>query len=302
MLRYDLTDLKIFAALARTGSLTAASRVLPYTVSALSLRLRRLEEAVGAALFTREARGLALTPAGDMLLAQAQNVLRASAQLETAMSGFSRGERATLRIASNSTGLQSVIAPAAGPFLAGRSVRLVFLERRTRACLDAVRDGSADLAFGLGTRFREEPDVEVLHVVADRHVVVLPRTHPLAEKALLRFSETLAYPYVSAPRSAPIGAAMAERAEALGIDYAPVAEMPSFALMLELVLQGAGLAIMPKAALRSRADALERLSVVDLVDEWADRPLAFAHLKSRPLTAAAHAFVEACIAEWADFG
>ena len=139
MHRYDLTDLKIFAALARTGSLTAASRVLPYTVSALSLRLRRLEEAVGASLFTREARGLALTPAGDMLLAQAQNVLRAAAQLETAMSGFSRGERATLRVASNSTGLQSVIAPAAGPFLAGRSVRLVFLERRTRACLDAVR-------------------------------------------------------------------------------------------------------------------------------------------------------------------
>ena len=156
------------------------------------------------------------------------------------------------------------------------------------------------LPFGLETRFREEPDVEVLHVVADRHVVVLPRTHPLAEKALLRFSETLAYPYVSAPRSAPIGAAMAERAQALGIDYAPVAEMPSFALMLELVLQGAGLAIMPKAALRSRADALERLSVVDLVDEWADRPLAFAHLKNRPLTAAAHAFVRACATEWAD--
>ena len=156
-----------------------------------------------------------------------------------------------------------MIAPAAGPFLAGRSVRLVFLERRTRACLDAVRDGSADLAFGLGTRFREEPDVEVLHVVADRHVVVLPRTHPLAEKALLRFSETLAYPYVSAPRSAPIGAAMAERAEALGIDYAPVAEMPSFALMLELVLQGAGLAIMPKAAVTVGRDprTMRRLSL-----------------------------------------
>lgn len=302
MPRYDLTDLQVFATLARTGSLTAAARTLPYTASALSLRLRKLEEALGTALFTREARGLALTPAGDMLLAQAQNVLRAAAQLETAMSGFNRAERTTLRIASNSTGLQSVIAPAAGPFLAGRSVRLVFLERRTRACLDALRDGSADLAFGLETRFREEADLEVLHVVADRHVVVLPKTHPLASRPSVKFSETLAYPYVSAPRSTPIGAAMAERAEALGIDYAPVAEMPSFALTLELVLQGAGLAIMPKAALRSRADALERLSVVDLVDEWADRPLAFAHLKNRPLTAAAHAFVRACATEWADFG
>ena len=56
MIRYDLNDLNIFLVLARTGSLTAAAQTLPFTTSALSLRLRKLESTLGTALFTREAR------------------------------------------------------------------------------------------------------------------------------------------------------------------------------------------------------------------------------------------------------
>ena len=50
MIRYDFTDLSIFLTLARTGSLTKATETLPFTPSALSLRLRKLEDALGAKL------------------------------------------------------------------------------------------------------------------------------------------------------------------------------------------------------------------------------------------------------------
>ena len=193
MIRYDFTDLSIFLTLARTGSLTKATETLPFTPSALSLRLRKLEDALGAKLFMREARGLALTPAGDVLVRHAQNVLKAAAQLETAMSGFDTKERRTLRIASNSTGLQNVIAPVAGGFLAGRRVRLVFLELRSHEAAEALSDGRADLAFGVEHIFRHSDlPIEVSPLFTDRHVVIVPKSHPLAQREAVRFADTLA--------------------------------------------------------------------------------------------------------------
>ena len=60
-MRYDLTDLKLFLAIAQTGNLSRASNELHLTPSAASYRLRNLEAALGLVLFTREHRGMRLT-------------------------------------------------------------------------------------------------------------------------------------------------------------------------------------------------------------------------------------------------
>lgn len=295
MIRYDLNDLNIFLVLARTGSLTAAAQTLPFTTSALSLRLRKLESTLGTALFTREARGLALTPAGDMLVRHAQNVLKSAAQLETAMSGFDKKERTVLRIASNSTGLQTIIAPQAAGFLAGRSVRLVFLELRSNEALAAIEDGNADLAFGLENVFRSrETDVEVVPLFTDRHVVIVPTSHPLADRAAVRFAETLAFPYASCLKNAPITRAMIERAAQLGSVFEPIAEVPGFRLLIDFVAQGAGLAVVPKSAVLSVPERAKDLVVINLLDEWAERPLAFAYPKEKPEYTLAQDFASYC--------
>lgn len=295
MIRYDFTDLSIFLTLARTGSLTKATETLPFTPSALSLRLRKLEDALGAKLFMREARGLALTPAGDVLVRHAQNVLKAAAQLETAMSGFDTKERRTLRIASNSTGLQNVIAPVAGGFLAGRRVRLVFLELRSHEAAEALSDGRADLAFGVEHIFRQSDlPIEVSPLFTDRHVVIVPKSHPLAQREAVRFADTLAYPYAACSKHTPITRAMVERAAQIGSVYDPIAEVPTFQLLLGFVAQGAGIAIVPKSSLWSAPEQALNLAAVNLLDDWADRPLAFAYLRDKPEYSDISAFIHYC--------
>lgn len=75
-MRHDLPPLnalRAFEAVARLDSVSRAAEELHVTHGAVSRQLRQLEEALGAALFVREGRGLALTPLGRRLHAAASD-------------------------------------------------------------------------------------------------------------------------------------------------------------------------------------------------------------------------------------
>ena len=67
--------LRSFVAIVDTGSMSSATEQVFVSQSALSLQIRRLEELVQQPLFSREARRLALTPAGTTLLAYSRRLL-----------------------------------------------------------------------------------------------------------------------------------------------------------------------------------------------------------------------------------
>lgn len=69
MIRRNLHDLQAFVAVAREGSFTRAAAVLGITTSALSQSIRGLEERLGLRLLTRTTRSVAMTEAGERLLA-----------------------------------------------------------------------------------------------------------------------------------------------------------------------------------------------------------------------------------------
>ncbi len=71
----DSDLLQTFVVIADCGNLTLAANRLGRTQSAISVQLRKLEDGLGASLFFRSVRGMALTPAGDALLTRAQSIL-----------------------------------------------------------------------------------------------------------------------------------------------------------------------------------------------------------------------------------
>jgi DNA-binding transcriptional LysR family regulator len=73
----DLDLLKTFIKVADTGGFTRAGEALGRTQSAISLQIKRLEEAVGKTLFERTTRTLALTPDGERLLGHARHIMHA---------------------------------------------------------------------------------------------------------------------------------------------------------------------------------------------------------------------------------
>jgi molybdate transport repressor ModE-like protein len=107
----DWTSARVFLAVARTGSLTAAGRRLGLSQPTVSRHLQALEENLGARLLVRHARGVRLTD-------QARELVAAAEQIERAMDGFARvasGAResiaGTVRLAASEIVGVEVLAP-----------------------------------------------------------------------------------------------------------------------------------------------------------------------------------------------
>lgn len=71
----DLTALRSFVGVADAGGVTRAAGFLNLTQSAVSMQIKRLEEALGLDLLDRSGRGVALTASGEQLLSYARRML-----------------------------------------------------------------------------------------------------------------------------------------------------------------------------------------------------------------------------------
>jgi DNA-binding transcriptional LysR family regulator len=71
----ELTDLRIFLAVARTGAITKAAQELHTVQSNVSVRIHALEKELGVAVFQRHARGVTLTKTGEQLRAYAARIV-----------------------------------------------------------------------------------------------------------------------------------------------------------------------------------------------------------------------------------
>lgn len=77
----DLDQLQSFCAIADCGSFTEAARRVNKTQSAVSMQIKRLEERLGHALFSRDGRGVSLTEQGEAVYSRARRMLRINAEI-----------------------------------------------------------------------------------------------------------------------------------------------------------------------------------------------------------------------------
>jgi DNA-binding transcriptional LysR family regulator len=81
----EISELKIFLAVARNGGISRAAEELQCVQSNVTARIKQLEERLGKALFHRRSKGVTLTPAGHRLLDYAERILRLAQEAEEAV-------------------------------------------------------------------------------------------------------------------------------------------------------------------------------------------------------------------------
>src|SRR5262245_15316801 len=97
----EWSDLRIFLAVAREGTLGAAARKLGQTQPTMGRRLRALEQAMGHALFQRTAGGFVLTDEGNAVLGHAERIEEEAFAFERRLAGNEAQLEGTLRISSS---------------------------------------------------------------------------------------------------------------------------------------------------------------------------------------------------------
>ena len=109
-------DLRIFLSVARHVSLDAAASGLHQDATTLGRRVRRLEKQMGAALLERSRKGHLLTPEGEVLLNQAEQMEHLVAEVQQSIGGEVQQVTGTVRLSVTEAFGNVVIAPALGQF------------------------------------------------------------------------------------------------------------------------------------------------------------------------------------------
>ncbi len=144
----DVTRLRVLAAVARHGSVTAAAKSLNYAQPSVSHHLARLEAETGTRLVERSGRGVKLTDAGRLLAGRAEEILGRldAAEQELAAHVGQREER--IRVAGFPSALATMVPAAAARLRAEYpGVELLLAEAEPQGALRMLRASRVDVAL-----------------------------------------------------------------------------------------------------------------------------------------------------------
>ncbi|MDM0106126.1 LysR substrate-binding domain-containing protein [Variovorax sp. J22R24] len=194
-----LRQLRAFAAVAETGSFTAAATTLHLTQSALSVLVRELEREMGVQLFDRHTRRVLLSEAGREFQPAVQRLLGDLAGAVADVTDLRDKKRGVLRLAAPQlmacTLMPRVIAAyrERHPHI---DVRLA--DTLPEHLLDGVLSGEVELAVGQDVAV--DAAIERRTLFRDRHWLICLPSHPFARRRKVRWSELGPYTFIAPTR------------------------------------------------------------------------------------------------------
>ena len=269
---YDLTDLRLFVAMAEERNLTRGAARAFLAPSSASHRLRRLEDALQTPLFDRQPRGLEPTRAGEALLRHARQVFACIEQMHAELSPYASGIRGQVSLWANTHATHSYLPDDLAGFLKRHPQVSVSLEERTSTEIAmAVAHGEIDVGV-LADAGAQGAGVVLWPYRQDRLVLIVPQGHVLAQRASVAFAEVLDQAFVMLHSGSAIHTFTMNAAAALGRHLDVRIQVRSFEAVCRMVGAGVGIGLVPRSAV-PRADLSEPPVVVALDEAWAQRDL-----------------------------
>ncbi|MCA6105077.1 LysR family transcriptional regulator [Bradyrhizobium australafricanum] len=190
---FDLRDLDAFVAVARTRNFRRAALEQRVSVSSLSQRLRDMEERLGVRLMNRTTRSVALTEAGELLLARVAPAMVNVADAITEVRGLRAEPSGRLRINAPPPAVDLVLAPMIAPFLA-RYPRVELDVVAESAFVDIVAQG-----FDAGVRYGEHLAQDMVAVplgAPQRYAIVASSAYVAKRGRPMHPKDLLAHPCI----------------------------------------------------------------------------------------------------------
>lgn len=188
MIEYNLKHLQYIVAAAGHGSFRKAATALGVRESAISRRIRDLEDQIGASLFLRRPDGVSPTLAGQRFINKIEQALAHLREGADDIAEFGRGDRGHIKIGLFSTLASGFLSRLFRRYDEDHSdVWVDFLEGEAADHARQVRQFEMDMAFVIGKA--DWPECDAQHLWSERVYVALPDSHSLACISKLNWSE-----------------------------------------------------------------------------------------------------------------
>lgn len=255
--RMELRHLRYFLTVASTGSVTRAAEQLGIQQPPLSQQLKALEAELGVTLFERLPRGVALTPAGTALHADAVELFARIDQMRARMQRMARGDEGSLAIGFTSSAAAHRLTPEV--LRASRRrfphVALSLTECNAAEAIEKLADGTLNAAL-LRAPVLHPEGVRFDLLLEEEMVIALPLDHPLLRRRAMRGEHAGApvslaalandpFILVRRPGAPGMYGDLLRECETLGFTPRIGSEVGRMLTNLNLVAAGAGVSVVP---------------------------------------------------------
>ena len=246
--------LALVQSVADQGSFAGAARQLGLVPSAVTYRIRQLEDALDVLLFDRSSRQARLTAAGNELLCAGQQLLQDIDAMAHRVRRVATGWEAEFTVALDTALSCSTVMELAEAFYALQpTTRLRLRDEALAGTLEALVSGRADLALGVvlepgttaGIQSHELGDIPFVFCVAPHHPLATS-PEPIPDEVLIRH------------RAVAVADTTAQRAQAMTVSLLPgqdVLTVPTMHAKLDAQVRGLGGGFLPEPLARPYLDA-----------------------------------------------
>ncbi|MBF2515360.1 LysR family transcriptional regulator [Listeria marthii] len=282
----NLHHLRYFVTLAHMEHYTKAAEKLLITQPSLSHAISSLEQELGIALFEKEGRNIGLSKAGKVFLDYVEESLD---MLDTGV--------ATTKKAANGEGqidlafLQtlgtSLVPKLVQEFLQTEPEKNIDFVFHTGVSIDIIQ-GLKEKKFDIGicSKLENERNIHFTPIAKQELVLIVPKSHPLAEKDWIDLSETVDYPHIAFSKKSGLRPIIDELFRKIGADYKIAYEIEVDQVIAGMVAQNFGIAVVPNMPILNYID----VKVLPIRSPSWERSFYLAVVKNQTLTPAAEKF------------
>lgn len=285
-LNFNLNSIVTFIAVAETGSFRGAAERIHTSQSAVSARVRQLEERLGVRLFHRTTRSVSLTDEGHQLFTVARTTFADIENVADALRKEATLQSGKITIASVPSVAQSELPAIMAAFrrlYPGVTLRLLDVD--SHRCLDLLHSGEADLALVSDLETRRNMTFDPLFW--DECFFVTAKDHPLATRRSVRLRDIAAYPLMLSPQGTTLWSIIEEAFVDSGLRFEVSQQTSNMLTLVGLVEEGFGVGIIVKIAV-NKLD-LSRCQILPL-RERIGRTIGVARMATRSETPGSRMF------------
>jgi DNA-binding transcriptional LysR family regulator len=276
----QIDHFKVFCDLAETQSFSKTAALNGVTQSAVSQRVRQMEERFGATLIERGRRNFALTPEGIAMLEASREILAIYNDLGTRLHTIRNEVSGTLRVASIfSIGLHE-LPPLLKAYRARHpDVHVQIGFRRSQQVYQEVLNGEVDAGLvaypakrtGIAFDLFEEDDM----------VLIVHPNHPLAQSQLVPLEQLNGEKFISFEPDTPTRKVIDRYLRDSGVEPTHVMEFDNVEMVKRAVEVESGISIVPENTIRQEVQT-GLLAAIRLEGKRLTRPLGVIYQRNRP--------------------
>ncbi len=255
----ELAQLEVFLAVARERSFSRAAEKLYRTQPAVSIVIRKLEEAVGQPLFVRGARDVKLTDAGALLHDYAERLLNLREEIGRGMRDLRGLRRGHLSLGVNESSIHALLPALARYRRLHPQVHIAVHRTFSRDIPREVVNYRLDL--GVVSFVPQDANLAAAEIFRDELTFVVPPGHRLARRRVVDIAEAGAETFVAHIVDSPYRWRVIQLFEKHRVPLDMSVELPTIESIKRFVLMGMGVAIVPRMCVRWE---VERRALVEV--------------------------------------